>query len=86
METKESKTLQKWQLDIIKRLPTSTLMKEKILKEEYGVDWNGNTLIKEREVVTIQRKKSKRKIDPTQIKDILEDSEKLDTDIVLHDA
>jgi hypothetical protein len=85
METKESKTLQKWQLDIIKRLPTNAALKEKILKEEYGVDWNGNTLIKEREVVTIQRK-VKRKIDPTQIKDILTDTEKLDTDIVLHDA
>ena len=85
MEFKESLSLHPWQLDIIKRLPSSKALKEKILKEEYGVDWNGNTLHKEREVVTIQRK-VKRKIDPTQIKDILTGTEKLDTDIVLHDA
>lgn len=69
MENKEVQVLDKWQLDIIKRLPTSKQLKEQILREQYGVDWLGNNLSKERQLINIKRKKSKRKIKDSDFKD-----------------
>lgn len=71
--SKDFHTLEKWQLDIIKRLPTSQALKEQILREEYGVDWNGNVVSKEREIIKIKKKKSKRKVDSSYFKSDIED-------------
>lgn len=67
-------TLEKWQFDLIKRLPASPETIEKILKEEFSVDFEGNQ-IKERQVVQVKRKRKKS----------ITCSE-TDTDIVLSDA
>lgn len=57
--------LQKWQFDLIKRLPTSKENIEKILKEEFSLDFEGNE-IKQREVLKLKRKKVKT-LEPTDI-------------------
>lgn len=80
---KENKILAKWQLNIIQRLPTSRTLKEQILKEEYGVDWDGNYLVKQREVVNVKRKKAKTKVDDSIFKNI---SGKEQEDTIITDA
>lgn len=55
--TKEEK-LEKWQFDLIKRLPAPKEVIEKILREEYSVDFDGNPII-QREIITISRKKKR---------------------------
>lgn len=73
--TNEEK-LVKWQYDLIKRLPAPKEVIEKILREEYSVDFDGNP-ITQREIITISRKKKRSKS---------VDIEPIDLDYELKDA
>lgn len=54
----ETKSLEKWQLDVLKRLPCSTDFIKQILRDEYNVDFEGNPL-PIRQFVNISRKKKR---------------------------
>ena len=69
--------LSKWQFDLIKRLPAPKEVIEKILREEYSVDFEGNP-ISNREIVNISRKKKR--------SHSIEIAQVVDTDYELKDA
>lgn len=71
----KSNQLQPWQFDIIKRLPASRETIEKILREEFSVDFDGNPL-QDRKFVNISRKK--RNINQDSIEEEVEEKQQED--------
>lgn len=54
----ESKSLDKWQLNYLRRLPCSEDFIKQILRDEYNVDFEGNPL-PSRQFISISRKKKR---------------------------